>query len=1385
MAKKINLLLKVTLAVVCFSALLLAVALSAATPPPAQAAEMYDYVLSAEKNIPAADVAMIVHKSGTGYYAMTASGSSVTVTEVYLQDNDTKIDASKTNVDNKLLWKIVSAGGTDVEIESLASASYNKLYAYNSVSLSNSASTLDGSTNYLYATNGRAVVGSNSGYAMDDWDSTKFLIFVRQAATGGAEMRYTKTSLTELTVGESVTGILVGNTGTKLTALGVTDSGGFGAARDVFSDGKYLDLSNKNTDENLVKWTAVRTGENQITFCYAGNKSNKGKYLGAGGNFISAESSSSSAVLEFTALENVPYRFYLKGNKYIYFSSSNFQLAASLPTDTTKYQFEFYALTEYVQGETATVSFDKVHTEAAGVMENVTRDYGDYYLPVCAFTLANYKFAGWQVNGEGDTLPVGAAINLTENITLKAVWDYNCIDVTYRMDGKEDVVKSYTKNSSGLNYWKAPDVSDIFTDYQVGEDEYFLGWKSGDTLYVAGNSTNIKENLVLTAELTQSVTIRFDANGGEFNSDTYKNDIKGGVGQKYRLPSQSSAAKQGYVLKGFTVGQDETIVSCGSTIDITADTVITAQWKFDGYSLHFVVEGETVYTAEIARTSTSYSIDVNDPVKEGYKFLGWLLDNGTTYLKKGGIIYRSTLEKLDNEEGTLVAQFEKIEYVNVIFHLGTKTETVEIEKSTTSTNFNLLSVDTYFSDWKEYGDRFEGWATNPELTGTFVSNGWKIISEDTHYYAVVVQSYTVTFVYGTGVDDDTRSGTERNPVAVPYDGEKTRRERYTFMGWTSAEGGAVVEYEAKYGVTVDHECTLYAVWRYDYKKVVIEVVNDGKTEIIDTEVLMRDKTQFTLDEVLTELTDAQKELFAVSEHRTAKWVNTADMREISATDKITYPAGKDEQTGEDKFVTLRVTITDKLYTIKFEQPGDKPIESIQAKFGADISGLKPADPVRAGYEFISWNLEGKVFDWTTMPGKNISLVGIWKALPSTLKFDLNGGTTADGAAYLTDITLNSAERFDKPANPVKEGYDFVCWTLNGEEYRWTKADTTETYYGTMPGGTNTLVAVWELNHENRVALKEELTAAMTAYAREKGVEVPLNDMDKPATDTEAKIRKIYADVIEIIDYKAAVLDEVNAYAQRFNITLTASETFALRDAKDKTAADEQKALLKSLVDIRVLAAAKADAKAAIEAAATENGVEAPDVNAQIDEAATIDEVNEIKAAALAEIVLNKAKADAKAELSAYAAEKKVSAPASLAEAIDKAATKQAVAEALTAGKAEIDRLAGSLTPTPDEDKEVTQAKAAVTAAVNASGVKDAIDKIAKAQAAIEKLTAEQKEQLDLTAFNVKIAEVEAKVNGAKADLEGARKVANSVVFSVTAAAAMLAFAAWIAKRRTF
>ena len=137
MAKKINLLLKVTLAVVCFSALLLAVALSAATPPPAQAAEMYDYVLSAEKNIPAADVAMIVHKSGTGYYAMTASGSSVTVTEVYLQDNDTKIDASKTNVDNKLLWKIVSAGDTDVEIESLASASYNKLYAYNSVSLSN------------------------------------------------------------------------------------------------------------------------------------------------------------------------------------------------------------------------------------------------------------------------------------------------------------------------------------------------------------------------------------------------------------------------------------------------------------------------------------------------------------------------------------------------------------------------------------------------------------------------------------------------------------------------------------------------------------------------------------------------------------------------------------------------------------------------------------------------------------------------------------------------------------------------------------------------------------------------------------------------------------------------------------------------------------------------------------------------------------------------------------------------------------------------------------------------------------------------------------------------------------------------------------------------
>lgn len=922
-------------------------------------------------------------------------------------------------------------------------------------------------------------------------------------------------------------------------------------------------------------------------------------------------------------------------------------------------------------------------------------------------------------------------------------------------------------------------------------DEDGKVYTSGQNVYIYRTDTVFEKTL--TVHFAKSVHISFDGNGGTMSS-TYANGENKPANSEYTLPrNTTSGTLTDYELVGFVCSADGEFYALGAKYQLgDEDVTFVAQWKYAGYILTFKVEGKDDEVVLVKKTenssgyeNTTYSITISNPSIANAEFLGWALNGDTSKLYKNrDVINLAVLQSLTDREGELVAQFRMKEMVTLTFHFGNDTVEKQVEKNST---YYVAHISSYFPDWTSYGyDWFSGWAANPELTGTLTSQVNKTHSADTHYYAVVEKTFKVTFVYGHGIDNAERTGRPSSAATVPYESTTTVngvvvdiREGYTLLGWSTQDGGTV-EYAAERTVTVDHECTLYAVWRYDYKKVTIQIVNGDFNETITSEVFMRNKTQYTLDDVLKKLSEEQKAMFAASEHRTVIWTNLDDGRTIGSNDKITYPTGKDQTTGEDKFAQLRVSVTDKLYTISFAQAGDTAIEPICMKFGADISELAPV-PTRAGYEFVRWSNNGAEFAWTTMPGQNVTLTGVWTALQSTLKFDLNGGTTVDGKATMDDLTLLSATAFDKVADPIKEGYDFMGWTLNGADWRWTKHDTSNTYYGTMPGGTNTLVAKWELNSENRAALKAELKAKISAYAQEKGVEVPENLMDDKNTDTEAKIRKVYADVVEIIDYLADALSELNAYAQQFGVTLTLGDTLALRDADTKAEADSELILAKQVVDIIALANAKEAAKAEVAAKAEEDGVAVPDTDA-IDAATTIEEVNSAKEEALAKIAEDKAanlalvaaKEAAAAELAEYAQSKGVEVPEN---AIDDAESLEAVALALSNAKSVVDSKA-----------KVNAAKQAVAGLAGKTG-EELFNQLKSVDAAVAALNAEEKAQVDLTAYNTAKESLDALVDGGEADLEVAVQAGAAIAVAKLGAAvtalALGAALAFILKRRMF
>ncbi len=94
-------------------------------------------------------------------------------------------------------------------------------------------------------------------------------------------------------------------------------------------------------------------------------------------------------------------------------------LVAETDTITITGDVELFAQWELIQ--TYVVSFDA--NGGTGSMANVTTT-SPYTLPACGFTAPEGKeFEGWKINGDDETLlPVGAVIDLTDNITLIAQW---------------------------------------------------------------------------------------------------------------------------------------------------------------------------------------------------------------------------------------------------------------------------------------------------------------------------------------------------------------------------------------------------------------------------------------------------------------------------------------------------------------------------------------------------------------------------------------------------------------------------------------------------------------------------------------------------------------------------------------------------------------------------------------------------------------------------------------------------------------------------------------------------------------------------------------------------------------------------------------------------
>lgn len=141
------------------------------------------------------------------------------------------------------------------------------------------------------------------------------------------------------------------------------------------------------------------------------------------------------------------------------------------------------------------------------------------------------------------------------------------------------------------------------------------------------------------------------------------------------------------------------------------------------------------------------------------------------------------------------------------------------------------------------------------------------------------------------------------------------------------------------------------------------------------------------------------------------------------------------------------------YSINFDSAGGTAIAAITIEEGSYPD--QPETPTREGYIFVGWMLDDEYYDFSESVNGDITLRAVWKEVEPdktyyTVTFDTDGGNNIS-----SQVIEEGQPASRPPVYPVKEGYTFVGWTLNGTEYDFNSPVTSDI----------TIVATWEENKQ--------------------------------------------------------------------------------------------------------------------------------------------------------------------------------------------------------------------------------------------------------------------------------------------------------------------------------
>ena len=521
----------------------------------------------------------------------------------------------------------------------------------------------------------------------------------------------------------------------------------------------------------------------------------------------------------------------------------------------------------------------------------------------------------------------------------------------------------------------------------------FTGWyTTSDCTTLYDWTQKVDEPVTLYAGWTENAkaTITFDVDDGQPPVDP----VQVTIGTQYTIPGYDGT-REGFTFGGWSDGQITYLE--GEQFTVTGDVTLTAVWnELDTFTVTFNTDGGSAVSPQTVYSGSTATEPEADPTKAGHTFAGWFTADGEPFDFQTPI----------TQNTTVYAHWTAIIYT-VTFDSagGTAVESQQVAYGSTATEPEEPTRSSYtFVGWLLDGARFS-FAT--PITGDIT------LVADWSYNQPPVERHTVTFDPANG---------EKTWTNTVVDGGKLSMTvpvwaGHIFDGWYTSDGTLF-----DFDTPVRDDMTLTAKWR-TVANVVIDDSEGGSFTGIDEEVDVGD---------CIKLPDASKDGSSL-----VGWDTDGD-------------GEADKQPGDSVTIEDDTTLTpvwedlpDDTQQSHVTIDADGGSSDFDEWFTEDGKVTLP-DASKDGSELAGWDTDGDgIID--AQPGDVVdvedgdTITAIWDRLKHTVTYDYGESTSKR--------TVSDGSRAPMPAEPVREGYVFGGWMLDGAEYDFSapvKADITLT-----------------------------------------------------------------------------------------------------------------------------------------------------------------------------------------------------------------------------------------------------------------------------------------------------------------------------------------------------